>query len=92
MGMPELLLPRPTKTIAGTRSPGTPCIARTIAIAVTGALVQQKYEETQSIAKAVAGALVKQKAQETQLITEAFTRQMEKTHAQYEKLLKETRA
>ena len=67
-------------------------LARTITIAVAGALGQQKSEETQSIAKAVAGALAKQKAEETQSITEAFTRQMEKTHAQYEKLLKETRA
>ena len=66
-------------------------LARTIAIAVAGALAQQKSEETQSIAKAVAGALAKQKSQETQSITEAFTRQMEKTHVQYEKLLKETR-
>ena len=67
-------------------------VARTIAIAVAGALAQQKSEETQSITKAVAGALAKQKAEETQSITEAFTRQMEKTHVQYEKLLKETRA
>ena len=66
-------------------------LARTIAVAVAGALAQQKSEETQSIAEAVAGALAKQKAEETQSITEAFTRQMEKTHAQYEKLLKETR-
>ena len=67
-------------------------LARTIAIAVAGALAQQKSEETQSIAEAVAGALAKQKAEGTQSITEAFTRQMEKTHVQYEKLLKETRA
>ena len=67
-------------------------LARTIAVAVAGALAQQKSEETQSIAEALAGAPAKQKAEETQLITEAFTRQMEKTHAQYEKLLKETRA
>ena len=67
-------------------------LARTIAVAVAGALAQQKSEETQSITEAVAGALAKQKAEETQSITEAFTRQMEKTHAQYEKLLKETRA
>ena len=65
-------------------------LARTITVAVAGALAQQKSEETQSIAKAVAGALAKQKAEETQSITEAFTRQMEKTYAQYEKLLKET--
>ena len=67
-------------------------LARTIAVAVAGALAQQKYEEIQSIAEAVAGALAKQKAEETQSNTEAFTRQMEKTHAQYEKLLKETHA
>ena len=67
-------------------------LARTIAVAVAGALVQQKSEEIQSIAKAVAGALAKQKAEETQSITEAFTRQMEKKHVQYEKLLKETRS
>ena len=67
-------------------------LARTIAVAVAGALAQQKSEETQSIAKAVAGALAKQKAEETQSITEAFTRQIEKTHAQYKKLLKETHA
>ena len=67
-------------------------LARTIAVAVAGALAQQKSEETQSIAEAVAGALAKQKAEETQSIREAFTRQMEKTHAQYEKLLKETHA
>ena len=67
-------------------------LARTIAIAVAGALVQQKCEETQSITQAVAGGPAKQKAEETKSITEAFTRQMEKTHAQYEKLLKETHA
>ena len=67
-------------------------LARTITVAVAGALAQQKSEETQSIAEAVAGALAKQKAEETQSITEAFTRQMEKTHVQYKKLLKETRA
>ena len=67
-------------------------LARTIAVAVAGALAQQKSEETQSIAEAVAGALAKQKAEETQSITEAFTRQMEKTHVQYKKLLKETLA
>ena len=67
-------------------------LARTIVIAVAGALAQQKPEETQSIAEAVAGALAKQKAEETQSITEAFTRQMGKTYVQYEKLLKETRA
>ena len=67
-------------------------LARTITVAVAGALAHQKSEETQSIAEAVAGALAKQKAEETQLITEAFTRQMGKIHVQYEKLLKETRA
>ena len=67
-------------------------LARTIAVAVAGAVAQQNSEETQSITEAVAGALAKQKAEETQSITESFTRQMEKTHAQYEKLLKETRA
>ena len=79
-------------------------LARTITIAVAGALAQQKSEETQSIAEAVAGALAKQKAEETQSITEAFTRQMENTqsiteaftrqmekaHAQYEKLFKKS--
>ena len=79
-------------------------LARTITVAVAGALAQQKSEETQSIAEAVAGALAKQKAEETQSITEAFTRQMENTqsiteaftrqmekaHAQYEKLFKES--
>ena len=74
-------------------------LARTIAIAVAGAHVQQKSEETQSITAAVAGALRQQKAEETQSIaeavalqtksiTETFSRQMEKTHAQYEEILK----
>ena len=74
-------------------------LARTIAIAVAGALAQQKSEETQSITAAVAGALRRQKAEETQSITEAvalqtksitetFQRQMEKTHVQYEEILK----
>ena len=67
-------------------------LARTITVAVAGALAQQKCEKTQSITEAVAWALAKQKAEETQSVTEAFTRQMEKTHVQYEKLLKETRA
>ena len=78
-------------------------LARTIAIAVAGALMQQKSEETQSITAAVAGALRQQKAEETQSITEAvalqtksitetFSRQMEKTHAQYEEILKASRA
>ena len=74
-------------------------LAKTIAVAVAGALMQQKAEETQSIAAAVAGAFRQQKAEETQSITEAvaqqtksitetFQRQMEKTHAQYEEFLK----
>ena len=40
-------------------------LARTIAVAVPGALAQQKSEERQSITEAVAGALAKQKAEET---------------------------
>ena len=78
-------------------------LAKTIAVAVAGALMQQKAEETQSIAAAVAGALRQQKAEETQSITEevaqqtksiteTFQRQMEKTHAQYEEFLKASRA
>ena len=74
-------------------------LARTITIAVAGALMQQKAEETQSIAKAVAlqtksivDAFSKQKAEETQSLTEAFQRQMEKTHAQFDELLKASRA
>ena len=78
-------------------------LARTIAVALAGALTQQKSEETQSIAAAVAGALRQQKAEETQSITKAvalqtksitetFSRQMEKTHAQYEEILKASRA
>ena len=74
-------------------------LAKTITIAVAGALTQQKAEETQSIATAVAGALRQQKAEETQSITEAvaqqtksitetFQRQMEKTPVQYEEFLK----
>ena len=55
-------------------------LARTIAVAVAGALAQQKAEETQSIAEAV--------AQQTKSITDTFQRQMEKTHAQYEEILK----
>ena len=73
-------------------------LARTIAVAVAGALRQQKSEETQSITEAVAlqtksitEAFSKQKAEETQSITEAFSRQMEKMHAQYEELLKASR-
>ena len=78
-------------------------LAKTITVAVAGALTQQKSEETQSITAAVAGALRQQKSEETQSITEAvalqtksitetFQRQMEKTHAQYEELLKASRA
>ena len=74
-------------------------LARTIAVAVAGALAQQKAEETQSIAEAVAlqtksivDAFSKQKAEETQSLTEAFQRQMEKTHAQFDELLKASRA
>ena len=70
-------------------------LARTITLAVAGALVQQKAEETQSIAEAVAlqtksivDAFSKQKAEETQSLTEAFQRQMEKMHAQFDELLK----
>ena len=73
-------------------------LARTIAVAVAGALTQQKAEETQSIAEAVAlqtksivEAFSKQKAEETQSLTEAFQRQMEKTHAQFDELLKASR-
>ena len=50
-------------------------LARTIAIAVAGALMQQKTEETQSIAAAVAGALRQQNSEETQSITEAVALQ-----------------
>ena len=73
-------------------------LARTIAIAVAGALMQQKAEETQSITEAVAlqtksivEAFSKQKAEETQSLTEAFQRQMEKMHAQFDELLKASR-
>ena len=73
-------------------------IARTIAVAVAGALVQQKAEETQSITEAVAmqtksivDAFSKQKTEETQSLTEAFQRQMEKTHAQFDEILKASR-
>ena len=59
-------------------------LARTITVAVAGALVQQKAQETQSITKAV--------AQQTKSITETFQRQMEKTYAQYEELLKASHA
>ena len=74
-------------------------LARTIAIAVAGALAQQKAKETQSIAEAVAlqtksivDAFSKQKAEETQSLTEAFQRQIEKTHAQFDEILKASRA
>ena len=74
-------------------------LVRTIAIAVAGALAQQKAEETQSIAEAVAlqtksivDAFSKQKAEETQSLTEAFQRQIEKTHAQFDEILKASRA
>ena len=66
-------------------------LARTITVAVAGALAQQKSEETVYRRSSSRGTC-KTKAEETQLITEAFTRQMEKTHAQYEKLLKESHA
>ena len=59
-------------------------LARTIAVAVAGALVQQMSEETQSIDEAV--------ALQTKSITETFSRQMEKTHAQYEEILKASHA
>ena len=78
-------------------------LAKTITVAVAGALAQQKSEETQSIAATVAGALRQQKSEETQSIaeavalqtksiTETFQRQMEKTHAQYEEILKASHA
>ena len=50
-------------------------LAKTIAVAVAGALVQQKAEETQSIAATVAGALRQQKSEETQSIAEAVALQ-----------------
>ena len=50
-------------------------LAKTIAIAVAGALAQQKSEETQSITTAVAGALRQQKSEETQSITKAVALQ-----------------
>ena len=78
-------------------------VGKTIAVAVAGALTQQKAEETQSITATVAGALRQQKAEETQSITEAvaqqtksitetFQRQMDKTHEQYEEFLKASHA
>ena len=70
-------------------------LARTITVAVAGALMQQKAEETQSITEAVAlqtksiiDAFSKQKAEETQSLTEALQRQMEKMHVQFDELLK----
>ena len=70
-------------------------LARTIAVAVAGALTQQKAEETQSIAEAVAlqtksivDAFSKQKAEETQSLTKAFQRQMEKMHVQFDEIFK----
>ena len=59
-------------------------LARTIAVAVAGALAQQKSEETQFITKAV--------AQQTKSIADVFQRQMEETRAQYEELFKASRA
>ena len=59
-------------------------LARTITVAVAGALAQQKSEETQSITEAV--------AQQTKSITDVFQRQMEETRVQYEELLKASRA
>ena len=50
-------------------------LAKTIAIAVAGALTQQKAKETQSIAAAVAGALRQQKSEETQSIAKAVALQ-----------------
>ena len=50
-------------------------LAETIAVAVAGALTQQKAEETQSIAATVAGALRQQKSEETQSIAEAVALQ-----------------
>ena len=58
-------------------------LARTITVAVAGALAQQKSEETQSITEAV--------AQQTKSIADVFQRQMEETRAQYEGLLKASR-
>ena len=50
-------------------------LAKTIAVAVAGALAQQKAEEIQSITAAVAGALRQQKSEETQSIAEAVALQ-----------------
>ena len=74
-------------------------LARTITVAVAGALTQQKAEETQFITEAVAlqtksitDAFSKQKAEESQSLTEAFQRQMEKTHVQFDEILKASHA
>ena len=55
-------------------------LAKTIAVAVAGALRQQKSEETQSITEAVAlqSRSITEVAQQTKSITETFSRQMEK--------------
>ena len=67
-------------------------LAKTIAVAVAGVLMQQKAKETQSIAATVAGALRQSIAEavalQTKSITETFSRQMEKAHTQYEEILK----
>ena len=71
-------------------------LARTITIAVAGALAQQKTEETQSITAAVAGALRQQKSEKTQSIaeavalqtksiTEAFSNKRQKRHSPSQK-------
>ena len=52
-------------------------LARTIAIAVAGALMQQKAEETQSIAEAV--------ALQTKSIIDAFSKQRQKRHIHSQK-------
>ena len=69
-------------------------LAKTIAVAVAGALVQQKAEETQSITEAVAlqTKSIAEVALQSKSITETFSRQMEKTHAQYEEILKASHA
>ena len=81
------------------QEPRYAALARTITVAVAGALVQQKTEETQSIAEAAAlqtksivDAFSKQKAEETQSLTEAFQRQMEKMHVQFDEILKASHA
>ena len=70
-------------------------LARTIAVAVAGALAQQKAEEIHTIAEAVAqqtktlmDAVSKQKSEETQALTDVFQRQMEEIRMQYQELLK----